>query len=81
MVVVPEDSPAEWQEFHQKVELEKACLEEAGHQFMQAKNTPLLTQPLIDIFGEHRNLKVLGLPHMHLCKLNLTEPVWVSESN
>jgi len=45
------------QEYHQKAELEKACLEEAGRRFTQAKHTPLLMSPLVDIFGECGNPK------------------------
>jgi len=40
------------QEFHQKAELEKACLAEASQCFTQAQDTPFLTSPLLDIFGE-----------------------------
>jgi len=42
--------------FHQtistKCNLEKACLEEAGRQFAQAKHMPLLSHPLVNEFGE-----------------------------
>jgi len=44
-------------EFHQKDELEKACLEEAGRRFTQAQYTPLLSPPLLQIFGECGNAK------------------------
>jgi len=51
MVEAPgEDSTM--QEYHQKMELEKACLEEAGWCFTQAQLTPLLQTPFINIFGE-----------------------------
>ena len=40
------------QEFSSKYLLEKACLDEAGHQFLQANNTPLLQHPMIKWFGE-----------------------------
>jgi len=39
------------QEFSSKL-LEKACLDEAGHQFLQANDTPLLQNPMIQWFGE-----------------------------
>jgi len=39
-------------EFHQKDELEKACLEEVGRRFTQAQHTPLLSSPLLKIFAE-----------------------------
>jgi len=39
-------------EFHQKTDLERACLEEAGRRFTQARHTPLLSSPLIKILGE-----------------------------
>jgi len=32
--------------------LEKACLEEAGHRFSQAGDTPLLQEPILKHFGE-----------------------------
>jgi len=32
--------------------MEKACLDEASRQFTQAKHTPFLTSPLIELFGE-----------------------------
>ncbi len=51
MVVGPGTHTAR-QEFHSKVELEKACLAEAGRRFTQAKDTPFLTSPLIERFGE-----------------------------
>jgi len=35
-----------------KAELETLCLAEAGRQFMQASQTPLLKAPLLDIFTE-----------------------------
>jgi len=59
LVTAPSKSPTGWHEFHQKAELEKACLDKAGCRFTQAKNTPLLTQPLIDTFGECRYPKAL----------------------
>jgi len=51
MVEVPGEDQTR-QEYHQKVELEKACLEEAGQCFTQAQLTPLLQPPLINIFSE-----------------------------
>jgi len=57
MVLVPGPMSRTWQEYHQKVELEKACLEEAGWRFTQAQHTPLLSTPLINIFGEYGNSK------------------------
>jgi len=47
------------QEYHQKVELEKACLEEAGWCFTQAKQTPLLSLPLVNIFSKFSNNKAI----------------------
>ncbi len=35
-----------------KAELEKLCLEEAGHHFTQAASTPFLQPPLLEIFSE-----------------------------
>jgi len=57
LVAAPGSSSDTRQEYHQKVELEKACLEEAGRCFTQAKHTPLLMPPLVDIFGECGNPK------------------------
>jgi len=57
MVEAPGCAPGTWQVYHQKVELEQACLEEASQRFAQAKKTPLLTSPLVNIFGECGNLK------------------------
>jgi len=37
---------------HQKVDIKWACLAEAGHQFTQVHQTPLLTPPLLHIFSE-----------------------------
>jgi len=52
MVVAPRQSSNIHQEYHQKVELEQACLDEAGRCFTQAWNTPLLSSPLIEVFGK-----------------------------
>jgi len=40
------------QEFSSKYLLEKACLDEAGHRFSQANDTPLLQNPVLKWFGE-----------------------------
>jgi len=40
------------QEFASKYSLERACLDEAGHWFSQANDTPLLEHPIIKWFGE-----------------------------
>jgi len=40
------------QEFTTKVNLEWACIEEAGRQFTQALDTPLLVDPFLHLFGE-----------------------------
>jgi len=40
------------QEFSTKYLLKKACLDEAGHWFLQANDTPLLQNPMIKWFGE-----------------------------
>jgi len=52
MVEAPGHALRMRQVYHQKVELKQACLEEAGRRFTQAKQTPLLTAPLVDIFGK-----------------------------
>jgi len=52
MVITPSALGETHQEYHQKVELETACLAEVGHHFTQACNTPLLLLPVYDIFGE-----------------------------
>jgi len=57
LVAAPGSSSDTCQEYQQKVELEKACLEEAGRCLTQAKHTPLLMSPLVDIFGECGNPK------------------------
>jgi len=59
VVVAPGELPNSQCKYHQKVELEKACLVEAGHQFTQASNTLLLTSPLIKLFGEYGNHKAM----------------------
>jgi len=45
-------SDGQLQEFSTKYLLEKACLEEAGHRFSQANDTPLLQIPILQNFGE-----------------------------
>jgi len=40
------------QEFTTKVDLKWACIEEAGRQFTQASDTPLLVDPFLHMFGE-----------------------------
>ena len=57
MVVAPDEGTGERQEFTKKTELEQACLAEAGRRFTQARHTPLLTSPLLDIFGEQGQTK------------------------
>jgi len=57
VVMAPGNAPGTRNEYHQKVELEQACLAEAGQRFTQAGNTPLLNPPLIKIFGELGNPK------------------------
>jgi len=59
MVIAP-STGAQRQEYSQKIELEQACLEEAGRRFTQASNTPMLTSPLLEIFGEHGKPKTLA---------------------
>jgi len=58
MIVAPlDENTGDQQECHQKVELEKACLAEARCCFTQASNTPLLTPPLVALFGESGQTK------------------------
>jgi len=57
LVMAPGTESGAREKWHQKVELEKACLEEVSRQFTQARDTPMLAPPLIDIFGECGNLK------------------------
>jgi len=52
MVVAPGNIARSRQENHQKVKLEQACLAKASHWFTWAQHTPLLTTPLIELFGE-----------------------------
>jgi len=40
------------QEYMLKGELEQACIDEAGRRFTQALDTPLLIEPLVNLFGE-----------------------------
>ncbi len=51
-VVIGPNTNGQWQEFTTKHTLEKACLEEASHQFSQANDTPLLQNPFLKIFRE-----------------------------
>jgi len=51
MVTAPGDN-GECCEIHQKFDLEWACLAEAGRRFTQSHTTPLLSAPLLQIFGE-----------------------------
>jgi len=51
-VVIGPTPNGQHQEFTSKYSLEKACLDEAGHQFLQANDTPLLQNPIIKWFGE-----------------------------
>jgi len=57
MVITPNDLTGERYECSQKAELEKACLAEAGWRFTQAWQTPFLTSPLLEIFGEKGQTK------------------------
>jgi len=57
MVIVPGLADNTCKEFHQKVELEQACLAEAGRCFTQAQDMPLLLTPLLEIFGKCRKSK------------------------
>jgi len=50
--VIALENAGKRQEYHQKTELEKACLNKTGHHFTQAQYTPFLTPPLLDIFGK-----------------------------
>jgi len=51
-VILAPSADGNRREFHQKANMEKACLEEAGRRFTQAQHMPFLTAPLIDIFDE-----------------------------
>jgi len=68
VVMVPRLIQQSRQEMHQKVDLEKACLAEAGRQFTQACDTPMLTPPLIDIFG------LCGNPNFQVLNGNFLPP-------
>jgi len=50
--VIGPNTNGQWQEFTTKHTLEKACLEEASHQFSQANDTPLLQNPFLKTFRE-----------------------------
>jgi len=68
-VIAPGPGSSNRQEYHQKVELEQACLAEAGQRFTQAQDTPLLTPPLLDSFGKQGNPKevskvLAGIPSL-----------------
>jgi len=52
MAVAPDKSTGKWQEHSKKTKLVLACLVEVGQCFTQARHTPLLTPPLLDIFGK-----------------------------
>jgi len=58
--VIAPSAVATRQEFNQKVELEQACLEEAGRHFTKVRDTPLLTSPLLETFGECGKSKVMA---------------------
>jgi len=51
-VVIGPTPDGQQSEFSTKHSLEKACLEEAGRRFTQAKDTPLLQEHLLKRFGE-----------------------------
>jgi len=52
MVMAPDDQTSARQERTQKTELEQACLVETRRRFTQACHTPLLSTPLLDLFGK-----------------------------
>jgi len=56
-LVIAPDAQGNRTEINQKAAMEQACLDEAGRRFTQAKHTPFLTSPLIDLFGEIGNKK------------------------
>ena len=58
MVIAPGPNGTR-REYHQKAEMEKACMDEAGRRFTQARHTPFLTPPLLEIFGETGNRKAI----------------------
>jgi len=72
VVVTPRQLEGTRQEFHQKVELKQACLEEAGRCFTQVHNMPLLTPPLL-IFLENMVTTEKSLmslqAHLQLCQI------------
>jgi len=51
-MVIGLDSDAGCKVFEVKGDLEQACIKEAGWQFTQASNTPLLSSLLVDLLGE-----------------------------
>jgi len=51
-VIGPAQDGTGRQEYSAKGELEQACLAKAGWRFTQASDTPLLTDPLVHLFGE-----------------------------
>jgi len=51
VVISPHQDTGAHTEYHSQVGLEMACLVEMGYCFL-AQHTPLLTSPLINIFGE-----------------------------
>jgi len=51
-VVALDDQTGKRREHSQKMDLEQACLAEAGRRFTQANQTPLLSTPFLEIFGE-----------------------------
>jgi len=59
MVTAPNHANTSRQEFHLKAELEKACLAEAGRRFTQDQHMPLLSSPLLEIFGERGKFKAV----------------------
>jgi len=58
MVIAPGPNSTQ-HEYHQKAEMEKACLDKASRWFTQDKHTPLLTSLLIELFGEISHQKAI----------------------
>jgi len=52
VVIGPTNKGKSRQEFTSKGDLERACTEEAGRRFTQAADTPMLTDPLLHLFGK-----------------------------
>jgi len=52
VVIGPTTEGMRWQKFTLKGDLKRACIKEAGRRFTQALDTPMLTDPLLNLFGK-----------------------------